>query len=64
MGVWTGGSVKKIPLKPVIVALWHIQKPMQNFNLNQPYLRYEFGWYNLEMDAWVNHEMDALVNLN
>ncbi len=23
---------------------------------------YEFGWYNLEMDAWVNHEMDAWVN--
>ncbi len=20
---------------------------------------YEFGRYNLEMDAWVNHEMDA-----
>ena len=37
---------------------------MQNFNLNQQYLRYEFGWYNLEMDAWVNHEMDAWVNLN
>ncbi len=25
---------------------------------------YEFGWYNLEMDAWVNHEMDAWVNLS
>ncbi len=25
---------------------------------------YEFGWYNLGMDAWVNHEMDAWVNLN
>ncbi len=24
---------------------------------------YEFGWYNLEMDAWVNHEKDAWVNL-
>ncbi len=20
---------------------------------------YDFGWYNLEMDAWVNHEMDV-----
>ena len=42
----------------------HVLVPMQNFNLNLPYLRYEFGWYNLEMDAWVNHEMDAWVNLN
>ncbi len=25
---------------------------------------YEFGWYNLEIDAGVNHEMDAWVNLN
>ena len=36
--------------------------PCNTSQLNQPYLLYEFGWYNLEMDAWVNLKMNAWVN--